>query len=79
MRVCPLRPLFGVFQLYPFSHRSPYGICPNNAGGIPELNEQPVNHILLFTVFNPLYPITVVSAGEVTAVSSLFTAHLCVF
>lgn len=38
--------------------RSPYGVVPNNTA--PDPNEPPENHILLFTIFNPLYPITVV-------------------
>ncbi|XP_019851800.1 PREDICTED: heterogeneous nuclear ribonucleoprotein L-like [Amphimedon queenslandica] len=37
--------------------RSPYGVVPNNTA--PDPNEPPENHILLFTIFNPLYPITV--------------------
>ena len=47
-----------------FSPRSPYGIAPNNApqvGMQMDTNHEGTNHILLFTVFNPMYPITVVS------------------
>lgn len=42
--------------------RSPYGIVPNAAGidAVPAMADG-ANHILLFTVFNPMYPITVVS------------------
>ena len=43
--------------------RSPYGIVPGGThdqmGG--SMNAFGENHILLFTIFNPLYPITVVS------------------
>ena len=55
------------FRLFPvclcvFLCRSPYGIVPGGAhdqmgGGMNAFGE---NHILLFTIFNPLYPITVV-------------------
>lgn len=46
--------------------RSPYGIAPNLTApaGLPidGSNHEGTNHILLFTVFNPMYPITVVSS-----------------
>lgn len=43
--------------------RSPYGICPSIGGGgaLPPDMSDAKNHILLFTIFNPMYPITVVS------------------
>ena len=57
--------------------RSPYGIVPGGVahdqmgvggggggggvGGVGGMNTFGENHILLFTIFNPLYPITVVS------------------
>ena len=41
--------------------RSPYGICPSMGGTIPPDMTDAKNHILLFTIFNPMYPITVVS------------------
>ena len=41
--------------------RSPYGICPSMGGTIPLDMTDAKNHILLFTIFNPMYPITVVS------------------
>ena len=41
--------------------RSPYGICPSMGGTIPPDMPDAKNHILLFTIFNPMYPITVVS------------------
>ncbi len=52
--------------------RSPYGIIPNaqssalvdptTAAVVPvPIVAEGANHILLFTVFNPMYPITVVS------------------
>lgn len=54
------------------SYRSPYGIVPGGAppaeqiggmgGGGTGFGE---NHILLFTIFNPLYPITVVGTSDV--------------
>jgi len=72
-----------MFQLCWLQHsaltfpRSPYGIAPNSTTVLPDTNEQ-VNHILLFTIFNPLYPITVVSGrscnGHVTC--SMFTVYV---
>ncbi len=57
-------------NVVPFTHalhtRSPYGIAPNipAAPGLPlDGNHEGTNHILLFTVFNPMYPITVVNAS----------------
>ena len=48
-----------VIVLVPY--RSPYGICPSMGGSIPPDMSDAKNHILLFTIFNPMYPITVVS------------------
>ena len=58
-------------------YRSPYGIVPNASGAVvsgvppsggammPDVGAmqggEGSNHILLFTIFNPMYPITVVS------------------
>ena len=39
--------------------RSPYGISPSVGGSMPH-DMDAKNHILLFTIFNPMYPITVV-------------------
>lgn len=39
--------------------RSPYGYSPSTQ--TPPQEEPPMNNILLYTIFNPIYPITVVS------------------
>ncbi len=49
--------------------RSPYGIVPGTSAGMDPTGTMPMapegsNSILLFTVFNPMYPITVVSEGR---------------
>ena len=38
---------------------SPYGYSPSSQ--TPPQEEPPMNNILLYTIFNPIYPITVVS------------------
>lgn len=59
------RPVFFNFSTSQEITRSPYGISPSAnmvAPGVPMGQGdmmQTVNHILLFTIFNPLYPITV--------------------
>lgn len=52
--------------IYLSPSRSPYGIVPGTAAGMDPTGTVPMapegsNNILLFTVFNPMYPITVVS------------------
>lgn len=63
------RPVFFNFSTSQEITRSPYGIAPSGANTaiaaaaaapIDDIGGQPPpNHILLFTIFNPLYPITV--------------------
>ena len=64
---------FYFIVLYPFLCRSPYGISPNNTAPVAmplDGNHEGSNHILLCTVFNPMYPITVVSEGGWDAAAS---------
>jgi heterogeneous nuclear ribonucleoprotein L len=55
------RPVFFNYSTSQEITRSPYGIVPGGThdqmGG--SVNAFGENHILLFTIFNPLYPITV--------------------
>ena len=55
--------------------RSPYGVSPNSVG---EPNDPPMNHILLFTIFNPLYPITVVCVCACVCVCVCTCVCVCV-
>lgn len=53
------RPVFFNFSTSQEITRSPYGISPSMGGTIPPDMSDAKNHILLFTIFNPMYPITV--------------------